>query len=294
MEQFHVPVLLKETLEFLNVRPGEKYIDATLGGGGHTWAIIHAGGKVLGIDQDKEALEYVKSNPEFPVPNSRLVITYGNFAHLKEIAAEANFSQVAGILLDLGLSGYQVESAGRGFSFRQDAPLDMRMDQTVETATAADLLNGLGREELAKLFRVYGEEPFAQALARAIVRQRKTGKITTTAQLAEIVSRVVGKRQGKIHPATLVFQALRIAVNDEINCLKAVLPQAQELLKKDGRLVVISFHSLEDRIVKDYFRGQAVLKVLTEKPLAATPEEIRINPRARSAKLRAAEKTVKE
>jgi 16S rRNA (cytosine1402-N4)-methyltransferase len=262
MSGYHTPVLLNEVIEFLGVKPGEKYIDCTFGGGGHSRAIEKAGGIVLGIDQDPEA--------QAPI--------HGNFAHLKEIATKAGFTQVAGILFDLGVSSHQLETAERGFSFNRSARLDMRMDPVMQTVTAADLINAGGERELANLFWRLGEERASRIIARAVVASRP---ILTTDQLAEIILRVKG-RSGGIHPATKVFQALRIAVNDELENLRLALPQAWELLKPGGKLIVISFHSLEDRIVKDFMK--------TGKLIKPTGEEIRANPRARSSKLRVMEK----
>lgn len=268
---YHIPVLLEEVLEALNVKPGEKYIDCTYGGGGHFRAIQKAGGQVLGIDQDSEA--------KAPV--------HGNFAHLKEIANKAGFNSVSGILFDLGVSSHQLETNYRGFSFNKDARLDMRMDQT-QGPTAADLINAASEKELANLFWKYGEERFAKAIAREI----KKTKIETTDQLAKAILRV--RRKGKFdrtHPATRIFQALRIAVNDELTGLEEALPQAVELLKPGGKLVVISFHSLEDRIIKNFMRLEINnLKTLTTKLITPSKKEIEKNPRSRSGKLRAAEK----
>ena len=261
---YHIPVLLDEVLESLKVKPGEKYIDCTYGGGGHFRGIEKAGGIVLGIDQDLEA--------KAPV--------HGNFAHLKEIADEAGFSQVSGILLDLGVSSHQLETDYRGFSFNKDAALDMRMDPEGQTVTAADLINAGGEKELANLFWKFGEERDSRRIAKAIVEGRP---IVTTNQLAEIILKVSRKgKYDRTHPATRVFQSLRIAVNDELASLEAVLPQAMELLKPGGKLAVISFHSLEDRIVKNFMKDSKLIK--------PTKEEIEKNPRARSGKLRIKQK----
>lgn len=289
MNGFHKCVLLEEALEGLNVRSGEKYIDASLGGGGHTREILKRGGVVLGIDQDLESVEFVKRSGQV----ANLKIVQGNFNKLEEMAKKEGFESVSGILFDLGMSSHQLES-DRGFSFQRDDPLDMRMDSSL-AVTAKDLVNALHEGELYELFTKYGEESFARPIARAIVASRLKEKIETTGNLADLIERVV-KRRGsaswRIHPATRVFQALRIAVNDELNSLKQALPQALGLLKNDGRLVVISFHSLEDRIVKEFFKKHAdkELRILTPKPLIARTEEIKVNPRARSAKLRTAEK----
>lgn len=262
MNGYHIPVLLNEVIAALEVKPGEKYIDCTYGGGGHFRAIQEAGGIVLGIDQDPEA--------QAPV--------HGNFAHLKEIADKVPFSGISGVLFDLGVSSHQLETDYRGFSFKRGglAKLDMRMDQTTGL-TAADLINAGGEKELANLFFKYGEERFARAIAREI----KKTKIETTDDLAKAILRVRHTKD-RTHPATRVFQALRIAVNDELNSLEAALPQALELLKPGGKLAVISFHSLEDRIVKNFMKKSLLIR--------PTEQEIKNNPRARSGKLRVMEK----
>lgn len=263
MNGYHIPVLLNEVLQALSVKPGEKYIDCTFGGGGHSKAIEQAGGIVLGIDQDPEAQAPVR----------------GNFAHLKEIADMAGFHPVSGVLFDLGVSSHQLETDYRGFSFNKEAKLDMRMDQTIGL-TAADLVNAGSEKELANLFFKYGEEQDSRKIAKAIVENRP---IQTTNQLAKIILRVSHRgKNDRTHPATRVFQALRIAVNDELNSLEAALPQALELLKPGGKLAVISFHSLEDRIVKNFMKKSLLIR--------PTEQEIENNPRARSGKLRVMEK----
>ena len=268
---YHIPVLLNEALEYLNVKPGEKYIDCTYGGGGHSKAILAAGGKVLGIDQDPEANAPVQEN----------------FAHLKEIATKEGFNPVSGILFDLGVSSHQLETDYRGFSFGKDAKLDMRMNPREQTVTAADFVNAGSATELANLFWRFGEERANRPIAKAIVAARP---VNSTNQLAEIILSVRRRsKSDRTHPATRVFQALRIAVNDELSCLEQALPQAVELLQPGGRLVVISFHSLEDRIVKKFMNAEE-LKILTKKPIMPTRAEILVNPKARSGKLRAAER----
>jgi len=290
---FHKPVLLKEAIEFLNVRAGEKYIDATVGGGGHSAAILKAQGEVLGIDCDPEAIKSAREYLSSACPNTSWQLARGNFKDLKDIAIAYGFTPVAGILFDLGVSSYQLETAERGFSFNLEGPLDMRMDPALKV-TAADLVNGLTQTELGELFFKFGEERYARRIARAICRERQLKPITTCDELARIILRV--RRRGRFdrtHPATRCFQALRIAVNDELNNLKAALPQALKMLKPAGRLVVISFHSLEDRIVKNFLKlaaGEGKLEILTKKPIRPTAEEIKTNPRSRSAKLRAGEK----
>lgn len=290
MEGFHKPVLLKEAIEFLNVKPGKKYIDATVGGGGHTAAILRKGGTVLGIDTDPEAVRFAKEflAAEVSIFNSQFSIVQGNFKDIEKIAKENKFFPVAGVLYDLGLSSYQLEQSGRGFSFQKEEPLDMRADPDLKV-TAADLIHGLSENELYKLFKKFGEEQRARAIARVVVQQRAVSPIRTSKELADLITGYSGGR--RIHPATRVFQALRIAVNDELNSLESSLPQALELLEPKGRLVVISFHSLEDRIVKRAFSNFLEGIILTKKPVTPTSREVLQNPRARSAKLRAIEKT---
>ncbi len=292
-DEFHIPALLKEAINGLNIKPDSQYIDATIGGGGHTREILRRGGRVLGIDQDPEAMEYVKENFQDSITSNQLKLAQGNFAHLKEIGDQAGFHQIAGIIFDLGVSSHQLETEERGFSFNTEAPLDMRMDPNLGV-TAADLVNGLTEKELYELFIKYAEEFHSRAIARAIVRARTLKPIRTCNELAKIVLRVKRKdRFERTHPATRIFQALRMAVNDELNNLKKALPQAVELLDKDGRLAVLSFHSLEDRIVKNFFKEQrdkGILAILTQKPVRPGEEEAKSNPRARSAKLRIAEK----
>lgn len=291
MENFHTPVLLREAIDFLRVKPGGKYIDATLGGGGHTEEILRRKGEVLGIDYDPEAIEHVK----FKIQNSKfkvnLTLVRGNFRDLKKIALSNNFDKVSGIIFDLGVSTHQLLTPSRGFSFNTDAVLDMRMDPQLKV-TAADLINGLGKGELYELFSKLGEEHNALAIAQAIVRTRALAPIKTCNELAQIVLRVRPRRGhfDHTHPATRIFQALRIAVNDELNNLKEALPQAVELLAPEGRLVVVSFHSLEDRIVKEFFKEEKNLAILTKHPLRPSKQEIRDNPRSRAAKMRVAER----
>jgi 16S rRNA (cytosine1402-N4)-methyltransferase len=253
MVTFHEPVFLKEAIEFLDVLPGKNYIDATVGGGGHTAAIISKGGIVLAIDTDPEAIDFVKKRfaAELKTQNAKLKTTRGNFKNIDNIAKENDFYPVAGVLYDLGMSSYQLEQSGRGFSFQKDESLDMRSDPDLKV-TASDLVNGLTEAELTKLLAKYGEETHAHKIAGAVIRYRWEKPIRTSRELADIVVQVV-RESRKIHPATKTFQALRIAVNDELNNLQSSLPQAFGLLEPKGRLVVISFHSLEDRIVKDFF-----------------------------------------
>lgn len=306
----HRPVLLPEALAYLQVRPGGRYIDATFGGGGHTRAILEASqldGTVLALDADRKAISRaIELGERYP---GRLTIRHANFAEIGAVAREAGFRQVDGVLLDLGLSSFQLASPERGFSFRSTGPLDMRFNQSAAGPTAADIVNTYAERDLAQLLFDYGEEPKARRIARAIVAAREAGRIETTAQLAALVERAAGGRRGQpIHPATRTFQALRIAVNRELDVLQDALQRALDLLMPGGRLVVISFHSLEDRIVKTFFRARArgcvcppevpvcicnhqpELRILTPKPIRPSEEEQALNPRSRSALLRAAER----
>src|SRR3989344_587772 len=285
MSIFHESVLYKEVLEGLNVKPGEIYVDATLGGGGHAKGILDLGGKVIGIDTDPDAINFVKKT----IKSKDLSLEEGNFAELDAILKRHNISKVSGVLFDLGASSYQLSKEERGFSFRASAPLDMRMNPE-QTVTAADLVNGLNEGELYELFTKLGEERNARRIARAVVRSRLKERIKTTLQLASIIEASVGRSKQKIHPATRVFLALRVAVNDELNNLKKVLPKAERLLKHKGKIAVISFHSLEDRIVKNFIKESKQLLEVNEKPIVPTREELEKNLRARSAKLRVAEK----
>ncbi len=304
MSDFHTSVLLKEVVEFLNVEKGGKYIDATLGAGGHSFEIIKYGGIVLGIDWDQDALDYVKE--KLKTQNSRLktreplTLVRGNFSDLDKIANANGFKKVSGIIFDLGISSYQLDNKERGFSFEGDSKLDMRMDKSLKV-TAADLLNGLTRKELCRLFTKLGEERNAFAISENIVRHRKTMSIQTSAQLISAIQesyKIPGRIFSSVIKASIakrVFQALRIAVNDELNNLKEALPKALHLLENEGKLVVISFHSLEDRIVKhsfgDFEKKQLGI-IITEKPVSPSFSEIKVNPRSRSAKLRVFERII--
>ena len=293
----HRSVLYKEVLEALSVKPSEIYVDATLNGGGHTKGILSLGGKVVGIDLDSQAIKRVAKTFSLKVAtedekiigeSKSLIVAQGNFAELREIVSKFGVWDTPGILFDLGLSSFQLDDKARGFSFSKPGPLDMRFDPTL-AVTAADLINGLNEGELHELFAKYGEEYASRSIARAIVEARVKERIETTTQLVDVINKVVRRRE-KIHPATRVFQALRIAVNDELNNLKKGLEEAATLLKVNGRLVVISFHSLEDGIVKRFLAERRDFKSLTKKPIVPTEEEIFHNPRARSAKMRIAEK----
>lgn len=287
---FHKPVLLQTAIDFLQVGENQKYIDLTIGGGGHTAEILKKGGIVLGIDQDREALhfcqDYLGENYK-----SQLILAKSNFKNIETIAKKYGFTRVNGILFDLGVSSYQLDSKIRGFSFRKEARLDMRMDKDTKIS-AFEIINNESFETLVKIFMKYGEDPHAEYIAHLITQARSHKAISSTKELADIISKTYISNKNykmKIHPATRIFQALRIAVNDELEVLREGLKESVKLLVKGGRLVVISYHSLEDRIVKLSMRSES-LKILTKNPLLADSVEIRQNPRARSAKLRAAQK----
>lgn len=304
----HVTVLLEEATGGLRLGPGDIAIDGTVGGGGHTerlLALTAPDGRVLGLDADPEAIARVRTRFSQAVAAGRLILVQSDYAAMSRIVAESGLGPAQGILLDIGVSSYQLDNPQRGFSLMQPGPLDMRFDPDRPTS-AADLVNLLGEDELADLIFRYGEERQSRRIARYLVRQRP---ITTTAQLAQIVERAVGGRRGeRIHPATRTFQALRIAVNQELAQLEAVLPQMLDLLRPGGRMAVISFHSLEDRLVKQWMQAEArdfiydrnhpfggvtrtpTLRVVTAKPITPSAAEIASNPRSRSAKLRIAER----
>ena len=293
---YHKSVLLNEVIDQLLVKQGKKYIDATLGGGGHTEAILKLGGEVLGIDRDPEAVEYVED--ELKDKNPKLKVVQGNFTEIDQIARSQGFSKVAGVIFDLGVSSRQIEKGDRGFSYHTQGPLDMRMNQDEKLPTAADILNLADKDELYKIFSQFGEEPRAWALASAVVRARKMRAFGTTDDLLQVIEGVYGihgavsdKTRAQI--AKRGFQALRIAVNLEIESLKVALPKAITLLGKNGRLLVISFHSLEDRETKRAFLNfekQKLGKIITDKPILPSLEEQEVNRRSRSAKLRVFER----
>lgn len=294
MSDYHTSVLLQETIDNLNIKAGKKYIDGTIGGGGHSIEILKKGGTVLGIDVDQEALDFIEK--ELSIRNydfrDRLVLVKGNFKDINKIAKENGFENVAGIVLDLGISSNHVDRAERGFSFQKEGPLDMRMDKSLGV-TAGDLVNGLTKNELYELLFRFGEERFAKVIVSQIINARKIKKIETTTELADIIKKAVPYKKDGIHPATKVFQALRIAVNDELNILSETLPNALKLLERNGRLAIISFHSLEDRIVKHtflQFDHDRLGNIITKKPIVPTNDEIDINSRSRSSKLRVFEK----
>jgi len=287
----HQPVLLNEAIAYLQVKKGGQYLDATAGLGGHARAILEAlskTGHLIVLEKDEKSFKLAQENlVRFGL---QVIFLKSDYRNLADALRERNIGRFDGILFDLGLSSYQLGDASRGFSFLADAPLDMRFDQG-QSLTAGEVVNRFSERELVRIFQEYGEERRARVIARKIVQKRRKGSILTTKELSRLA--MEGTRRGRIHPATRVFQALRIFVNDELGALQEALPQALGSLKKGGRLVVISYHSLEDRIVKHFFRREqenSHLKVITKKPIVPQLEEIKSNPRSRSAKLRAAEK----
>lgn len=291
---YHKPVMLREILTYLRPEPGQVFVDCTVGCGGHAEQILRAispHGRLIGIDQDLEALKMTQSRLE----NYRdcLVLVHDNFENLKNILEKYEIKRANGILFDLGVSSLQLESKTRGFSFQHNAPLDMRMNQEAILA-AFDFINNLTEDELVKIIWNYGEEPRARKIARLIVQERKKNPIVTTLQLADLISRAISFRAGsRIHPATKTFQAFRIAVNRELEALEKGLETAIGFLTSSGRICVISFHSLEDRMVKKIYSQvahQHEVKIITKKPLLASEQEILENPRSRSARLRVAER----
>ncbi len=308
----HIPVLLRETVEALRPAPGQMFVDCTVGAGGHAEALLEASspdGRLLGIDRDGAAVAVARRRlARF---GDRACIDRGDYRKVLEIARSAGFFAVDGIVADLGVSTMQLDDPSRGFSFRRDGPLDMRMDPSCGGPTAADLLATLPEIEIRRILRVYGEERLAAPIARALVRRRESAPIRTTFELAALVERVAGPaaRRFAIHPATRTFQGLRIAVNRELDGLDAFVTDAVSLLRRGGRLAVITFHSLEDRAIKHAMRALAarcicppglpvcgcgrenVVRVLTAKPVVPSRRETDANPRARSAKLRAVERS---
>ncbi len=306
---FHRPVLLEEVSESLGLKPGGIYVDGTVGGGGHAAEIlrrIRPAGLLIGIDRDDRALE--ESRKRLKLIGGRHVLIKGNYSGLGEILAGLGVKRVDGILLDLGVSSFQLDEASRGFSFMKDGLLDMRFDRT-QGPTAREIVNGYSVPALSEIIRTYGEESSAGRIAQAIEARRKKAPITGTRELAELISEALpGYRKGRIHRATKTFQALRIAVNEELTHLSGFIPRGIEVLNKGGRLSIISFHSLEDRMVKERFNAAAgactclpgapyciclrkrEIKVLTKKPIRPGHNELAANPRSRSARLRTAER----
>ena len=307
----HIPAMLNETIQYLNCRPGKTYTDCTLGGSGHAKAIcerILPDGLFIGIDQDIDAI--INAQKALQSYSSNIRLFHGNFINLPQYLAQLKIDAVDGILLDLGLSLHQLENSGRGFSFNKDEPLDMRMDNRSAT-TADDLVNNLEEAALRKIFKDYGEERWAKQIARRIVNKRAQKKIQTSKELAQIAQSAIPRRgssEQRIHPATRIFMALRIAVNNELDVLKTFMAGVADWLNPNGRLCVLSFHSLEDRIVKQHINvmekgcicppklpecacgRKSVMRSLTKKVLRPGDQEIAANPMARSTRLRAAEK----
>lgn len=283
----HVPVLPRETIELIDPKPGETWVDATVGAGGHTRLIaerIGPAGRVIGLDQDSGMLERAKRRLDgLPV-----TLVHANFDQVSAAIRSLGIKEIDGLLADLGFASDQMDEASRGLSFQQDGPLDMRLDPTAGE-TAADLVARLSDYDLAKIFYEYGEERHSRRVARKIVETRKQSPIHTTRQLADLVRSCVPREKGRsFDPATRVFQALRIAVNDELGSLERLLAQLRRVVKPGGRVGIISFHSLEDRRVKHAFQDRESWEPVTKKPVTASDEEVRDNPRARSAKLRVA------
>ncbi len=289
-EPSHVPVLLNETLALLSMKEDGVYVDATVGLGGHAVAIlsrIGKAGRLIGFDRDEEALGYARSR----IGNNRVSLVKGAFSRMGEMLTDMGIGKVDGVVFDLGVSMLQFSERQRGFSFQSDAPLDMRMD-TSQDLTAEDVVNSYPEKELERIIREFGEEPYARRIARAIVTARTREPIATCASLAKLVAGTC-KRRGRIHPATRTFQALRIEVNKELEELGEGLKSAGEVLKPGGRMCVISYHSLEDRMVKNFLRKRAMeglLRIVTKKPITPGIEEMRRNPSSRSAKLRGGER----
>jgi len=290
----HVPVLLKETVEILDPRPGKNFIDLTCGGGGHSAALLEQiapNGKILAVDWDEEAIAWAKK--KIPVESqTRVIFKNANFADVADLINAEKFGPVHGILLDLGWSSDQLETSGRGFSFLRDEPLDMRYNAKSDGLTAREIVNQWPPPEIEKILKDFGEERLAKKITAALIKARQQKPILTTGELVAAIAPAVPLRlkNARIHFATRTFQALRIAVNDELGNLAKVLPRSMAVLETGGRLAVISFHSLEDRLVKKFFRQTAGWKILNKRPLSPLLEEVKKNPRSRSAKLRAAEK----
>ena len=293
----HTPVLPKEVIQYLAPEANENFIDATIGWAGHTTAILERNepnGKVLGIEIDSELYQELKNRE---IKESGLILVNDSYVNLEQIVQTYNFNNIKGILFDLGMSSWHLEKSGRGFSFRGNEPLDMRYFQQGENyLTAEKIINNWSLKEIGAILSEYGEERFSRSIAKAVIEERKKFPIESTFQLVEVIKKAVPiwYQKKRIHCATKTFQALRIVVNQELDNLSKTLPQALRILDKGGRLVVISFHSLEDRLVKNFFKAkkeEGLLEILTKKPISASSEEIKQNHRSRSAKLRAGQKT---
>lgn len=293
----HIPVLINEALQGLAIRENGVYVDTTVGFGGYTELITGqlTSGKLIGIDADRQALNLVEQRLASQIAEGKIILKHSNFRFIEQVLAELRVASVDGIVADLGLSSMELDDSSRGFSFKEEAPLDMRFDTSSDGLTADEILNTYSQDDLTKLFRDLGDEPFSGRIARIIVGSRKKQAIKTTTELVNLILSIVPGKFAKksIHPATRVFQALRMEVNDEIGALNALLASSLNLLNTSGRLAIVSFHSGEDRIVKNIFRewkSQGFVNILTKKPITPSEIELGANPRSRSAKLRIIEK----
>ncbi len=289
MEFIHIPVLIDEALEYLCIKKGEIIIDCTVGEGGHSIEFlkrIGSEGYLVGIDLDSSVLK--KAEERLSTVSTNFKLVRGNFKDISNIIIEIGLGKVDKVFADLGMSSFQLSEGDFGFSFKEDGPLDMRMDKDVKL-TAEDVINKFSEKEIASILWEYGEERFSKLIAKKIVEIRKVRKINTTFELADIIVRIYPLHHRKIHPATKTFQALRIYVNDELNNLKLMLDKAPEILKVGGRIAIISYHSLEDRIIKNAFKSDQRLRVINKKVVKPGPVELKANRRARSAKMRVAE-----
>jgi len=286
----HIPVLKDEVLEYLDPRENENFIDCTAGEGGHTFAILERtapNGKVLAIDKDVRNIELIKARANEEGLNNRIITQEGNYADIDKIVKKEGFNNVSGFLFDLGLSSWHIDESGRGFSFRRDEPLDMRY-HSGDGVTAWEIVNSWPPKEIELILREFGEERFAKRITEAIISRRKVRKIDISSDLAGVISDNIPKTK-RIHPATQTFQALRMVVNSELENIGKALPLALENLERDGRMAIISFHSLEDRLIKRFFREMAAegrVRILTKRPVVPSEEEIKNNSRSRTAKLR--------
>lgn len=305
----HVSVLLKECIEGLNIKPNGIYVDGTLGGGGHSFKILQLldGGKLIGVDQDTDALK--AATDRLKIFEGKFIPVHSNFSQISRVLADLEIKKIDGLLLDLGVSSFQLDEAERGFSYMNDGKLDMRMNQN-DTFTAYDVVNGYSEQKLTEIITDYGEENWSNRIAKFIIQERAEKPIETTFELVEVIKKAIpaAARKDGPHPAKRTFQAIRIEVNNELKIIEQTIEAAVENLNKGGRIAIITFHSLEDRIVKNAYKklatgctcppefpvcvcgGKAKVKIITKKPILPSDEEIEMNPRARSAKLRVAEK----